>query len=198
MYRTGDLVRRRRDGQLEYLGRTDDQIKLRGVRIEPGEIETVLSAHPAVASARVVVRDNRLVAYYLADRAGPETDRRRAPHGMPPPRCPSTWCRRHSSNSTAFPLTPSGKLDRNALPAPQMRTGGGRAPETPEQQRFCALFADVLGVAVTSIDDDFFTLGGHSLLLVRLAATLRQRLRRRPVRGRPDDVLDGRRGSPRG
>lgn len=170
MYRTGDLVRWRRDGQLEYLGRTDDQIKLRGVRIEPGEIEAVLAAHPAVSSARVVVRRDRLVAYYLpTDGDAASTLREHTASALPIHMVPSAYVELRE-----FPLTPSGKLDRNALPEPQLTTGAGRPPQTPQHQRLCALFAEVLGVGVTSIDDDFFALGGHSLLLVRLAAAIRR------------------------
>ncbi|MDT5176330.1 MAG: hypothetical protein QOJ95_528, partial [Mycobacterium sp.] len=173
MYRTGDVVRWRRDGQLEYLGRTDDQIKLRGVRIEPGEIETVLATHPSVASARVVVRADRLVAYYLPARGkdGVPADalRRHALSALPIHMVPSAYV-----ELTAFPLTPSGKLDRRALPEPELVAAGGRPAVTPHQERLCKLFSEVLGVAVTSIDDDFFALGGHSLLLVRLAAAIRR------------------------
>nr|WP_233165340.1 non-ribosomal peptide synthase/polyketide synthase [Mycobacterium sp. AT1] len=173
MYRTGDAVRWRRDGALEYLGRTDDQIKLRGVRIEPGEIETVLGAHPAVASARVVVRGDLLVAYYLPaeGNATPDTDalRKHALESLPIHMVPSAFV-----ELAAYPLTPSGKLDRKALPDPQIATGTGRPADTALQQRLCELFSDVLGVAVTSVDDDFFALGGHSLLLVRLASVIRR------------------------
>ncbi|KAA0115009.1 non-ribosomal peptide synthetase [Mycolicibacterium sp. P9-22] len=167
MYRTGDVVRWRRDGQLEYLGRSDDQIKLRGVRIEPAEIETVLAAHPGVASARVVVRNDRLVAYYLP--VGEQVAlREHAAAALPVHMVPSAYVA-----LTEFPLTPSGKLDRNALPEPQITAGTGRPPQTSQQQRLCTLFGAVLGLDVTSIDEDFFALGGHSLLLVRLAAAIR-------------------------
>jgi thioesterase domain-containing protein len=175
MYRTGDAVRWRRDGALEYLGRTDDQIKLRGVRIEPGEIETVLGAHPAVASARVIVRGDLLVAYYLPEGAGDaETPdiaalRTHALASLPIHMVPSAFV-----EVAEYPLTPSGKLDRKALPDPQIVSGTGRPADTALQQRLCELFTDVLGVAVTSIDDDFFALGGHSLLLVRLASVIRR------------------------
>jgi amino acid adenylation domain-containing protein/non-ribosomal peptide synthase protein (TIGR01720 family) len=177
MYRTGDLVRWRRDHrleyQLEYLGRTDDQIKLRGVRIEPGEIEAVLAAHPAVASARVVVRADRLVAYYLAaDATDPPTEaalRAHATAALPVHMLPAAFV-----ELTAFPLTPSGKLDRRALPEPQVDTESGRPPVNSCQQRICELFTEVLGVDVATIDADFFRLGGHSLLLVRLAAAIRR------------------------
>jgi thioesterase domain-containing protein/acyl carrier protein len=173
MYRTGDVVRWRSDGQLQYLGRADDQIKLRGVRIEPGEIEAVLAAHPRVASARVVVRDDRLVAYLIAvDGTGgwtPADLRRHAAAALPSHMVPSGFVA-----VDQFPLTPSGKLDRNALPAPEAVLDTGAPPRTPRQRRLCALFAEVLGVDITGIDADFFALGGHSLLLVRLAAGLRR------------------------
>jgi amino acid adenylation domain-containing protein len=175
MYRTGDVVRWRRDGELEYLGRTDDQIKLRGVRIEPGEIETVLTTHPAVSSARVVVRADRLVAYYLptseADTASAQSLREHASSALPIHMVPSAYV-----EIATFPLTPSGKLDRNALPEPQFSAGTGRPAVTAHHRRLCELFSEVLGVEVTSIDDDFFALGGHSLLLVRLATTIRREL----------------------
>lgn len=171
MYRTGDLVRWRRDGQLEYLGRTDDQIKLRGVRIEPGEIETVLAAHPSVSSARVVVRGDRLVAYYVPAGPAAVSLREHAAAALPIHMVPSAYV-----EVAAFPLTPSGKLDRNALPEPEVTAGTGRTAVTDQQKRLCALFSEVLGVSVTGIDDDFFALGGHSLLLVRLAAMIRRDL----------------------
>ncbi|MGU3499521.1 non-ribosomal peptide synthase/polyketide synthase [Mycobacterium sp. C31M] len=169
MYRTGDLVRWRCDGNLEYLGRTDDQIKLRGVRIEPAEIEAVLSAHPAVVSARAVVRNDRLVAYYVRATAGEVALREHAAAALPVHMVPAAFVA-----VTDYPLTPSGKLDRKALPEPQLGTAAGRAPETAQQHRLCELFGALLGVDVRSIDADFFALGGHSLLLVRLAAAIRR------------------------
>ncbi|MHA3022899.1 non-ribosomal peptide synthase/polyketide synthase [Mycobacterium sp. BMJ-28] len=169
LYRTGDVVRWRRDGQLEYLGRGDDQIKLRGVRIEPAEVEAVLATHPGVSSARVVVRNDRLVAYYLPGTGAGVPLREHAAAALPTHMVPSAYV-----ELTEFPLTPSGKLDRNALPEPQISMGAGRSPRTPEEQRLCALFAEVLGLAEPGIDDDFFALGGHSLLLVRLASAIRR------------------------
>ena len=173
MYRTGDVVRWRADAQLEYLGRSDDQIKLRGVRIEPGEIEAVLAGHGSVSSARVLVRHDRLVAYYLRDPESPVVEddslRAHAIAALPVHMVPSAFV-----EVPAFPLTPSGKLDRKALPDAELRSGGGRAPLTDTQRRLCAVFSDVLGVEVTDIDADFFALGGHSLLLVRLAAAIRR------------------------
>ncbi|MGH3971719.1 MAG: amino acid adenylation domain-containing protein [Pseudonocardiaceae bacterium] len=200
LYRTGDLVRWRVDGDLEFLGRVDDQVKIRGYRIEPGEIEAVLTAHPQVAQAVVIARedrpgDQRLVAYVVvADIASQSRDDQ-----------VGSW----TNNSTAardtgalvgvlreivrarlpeymvpavvvlerLPLTPNGKLDRAALPAPELRpVEGGRAPRTPQEQVLCELFAEVLGLAAVSVDDDFFDLGGHSLLATRLVSRVRTTL----------------------
>lgn len=170
LYRTGDLVRWRADAQLQYLGRTDDQIKLRGVRIEPGEIESVLATHPEVTSARVVVRDDRLVAYYTAGGDIPAASlREHATDALPSHMVPTAYVA-----VTQYPLTPSGKLDRAALPPPDVQAVAGRRAGTARQHRLCELFSEVLGAEVTDIDADFFTLGGHSLLLVRLAAALRR------------------------
>jgi thioesterase domain-containing protein/acyl carrier protein len=175
MYHTGDLVRWRAKGSeqpvLEYLGRTDEQIKLRGVRIEPGEIEAVLSTHPAVASARIVARGDRLVAYYLPAAKGHSADalREHASSYLPTHMVPSAFV-----EVGAFPLTPSGKLDRRTLPEPEFAATTGRLPTSAQQRRLCELFGSLLGVDVTTIDADFFALGGHSLLLVRLSAAIRR------------------------
>ncbi|VEG55906.1 peptide synthetase [Mycolicibacterium aurum] len=174
MYRTGDLVRWRRRSPhpptLEYLGRTDDQIKLRGVRIEPGEIESVLTRHSAVASARVVVHGDRLVAYYVPA-APSEGDalRRHAATSLPGHMVPSVFVA-----VDAFPLTPSGKLDRRALPAPHSTAVSGQPPADDRQRRLCRLFGSVLNLDVDDVHADFFALGGHSLLLIRLATGLRR------------------------
>ncbi|MEV7319542.1 non-ribosomal peptide synthase/polyketide synthase [Streptomyces sp. NPDC093970] len=171
MYRTGDLARRRRDGELEYLGRVDDQVKLRGFRIEPGEIEAVLAAHPDVAHAAVVPREERLVAYVVP--AGPGTD----PAGL----------RAHTARSLpdhmvpaavvlldALPLTPNGKLDRRALPAPDFASEVGDArPRTPLEETLCGLVAEVLGLERVGVEDDFFSLGGDSIVAMQLVARAR-------------------------
>ncbi|WP_330347951.1 non-ribosomal peptide synthase/polyketide synthase [Streptomyces sp. NBC_00582] len=176
MYRTGDLARRRSDGELEFLGRADHQVKVRGFRVEPGEIEAALADHPAVARAAVVAREDRLVAY-VVPAAGASTapavllDHLR--DRLPAPMVPGALV-----VLDALPLTPNGKLDRAALPAPapapDARTG--RAPRTPREQILCDLFAEVLGVARAGVDDDFFTLGGHSLLATRLVSRVRATL----------------------
>ena len=169
MYRTGDLVRWR-DGQLEYLGRTDDQVKLRGFRIEPGEIEAVLARHPDVADALVVVREEggkRLVAYTVPGHADPRELRELAGRHLPEYMVPAAIV-----PMAAFPVTPNGKVDRAALPAPEP-TEAGRPPETPLQEVLCGLFAEVLDLPAVGIDDDLFALGGHSMLLVRLRLRIR-------------------------
>ncbi|MFH8407132.1 non-ribosomal peptide synthase/polyketide synthase [Streptomyces sp. NPDC018019] len=185
MYRTGDLVRWRGDGQLEFVGRADDQVKVRGFRIEPGEVRAALTSHPAVGTAAVVVRedrpgDRRLVAYVTAAHGEGAT-----PH--------SAELRRHLSERLpahllpsavvvldALPLTPNGKLDTRALPEPG-RTATGRAPRDAREDILCALFADVLGLPEVGADDDFFELGGHSLLATRLVGLARAALGREPT-----------------
>ncbi len=176
MYRTGDLVRWRPDGDLEFAGRSDDQVKIRGFRIEPGEVETVLAAHPGVRQAVVIARedqpgDKRLIAYTVAAGGAPRPDalreylRQRLPHYLVPAAVVVL---------AELPLTPNGKLDRNALPAPGLGVQAcGRVARTPQEQLLGELFADVLGLAQAGADDDFFDLGGHSLLATRLIARIR-------------------------
>ncbi|MEU8784355.1 amino acid adenylation domain-containing protein, partial [Streptomyces sp. NPDC048637] len=178
MYRTGDLARWRADGVLEYVGRTDDQVKIRGFRIEPGEVESVLAGHDAVRQVTVIVREDRpgerkLVAYVVPTVQGwadaPEL-RRLATASLPRHMVPSSFV-----FLDALPLTSRGKLDRQMLPAP----GDGaaaehrRGPRTVREELLCGLFAEVLGAPDVGIDDDFFALGGHSMLATRLIARVR-------------------------
>ncbi|HSO17593.1 MAG TPA: amino acid adenylation domain-containing protein [Arthrobacter sp.] len=172
MYRTGDLVRRTPDGSLEFLSRTDEQVKVRGFRVELGEIEAALSSHPQVDRA-VAVADgdpaHRLVAYYTGT-AGPEELRALAAVKLPDYMVPAVLM-----HLPAIPLTPHGKLDRKALPAPTAAAGASRgaAPATADERTMCGIFADVLGVDELAMGDDFFVLGGHSLLAVSMMGAIR-------------------------
>ncbi|MDT0569203.1 non-ribosomal peptide synthetase [Streptomyces sp. DSM 3412] len=171
MYRTGDLVRRRADGVIEYLGRTDRQVKLRGNRIELGEIEAALARLPEVAQAAVTVRDDALVAYVVPVGGAPVGDLREALTGsLPSPMVPSAWV-----VLDALPLTPSGKLDRAALPAPQAVRGTvTRAPGSPREQVLVEIFAAVLKLDEVGVDDDFFLLGGDSISSIAVSSRARR------------------------
>ncbi|MBH3408931.1 amino acid adenylation domain-containing protein [Pseudomonas glycinae] len=176
LYRTGDLVRYRADGNLEFLGRNDFQIKLRGLRLEPGEIEARLIEHPAVREAVVLVRDERLVAYFTVregfDVPRIETLRAHVLDRLPEYMVPGAYVK-----LDALPLTPNGKVDRKALPAPGAEAVLSRRYEAPEGEveiRLAQIWAEVLQLEQVGRNDHFFELGGHSLLAVSLVARMRQ------------------------
>ncbi|MEU9079192.1 amino acid adenylation domain-containing protein [Kitasatospora sp. NPDC048538] len=173
MYRTGDRARWRTDGRLEYLGRVDGQLKLRGYRIEPAEIESALAAHPAVAQAAVALRGGRRLLAYAVPRPGAEADaaglRAHLAARLPAYLVPDTVV-----VMGRLPLTPNGKPDLAALPDPEP-DGGPRylAPRTDAEQFVTGLWQEVLGLPRVGVLDDFFALGGDSLLVTRVAARIR-------------------------
>lgn len=181
VYRTGDRARRRADGAVEFLGRADGQVKIRGQRVELGEIEAAIAAAGVAAQAAVLVRedrpgDQRVVAYLVPPRGGgaPDTSalRSRLARLLPEYMLPSAYVILDS-----LPVTSSGKVDRGALPRPEHGVARrGRAPETLTERRVAACFAAELGLASGAVgaDDDFFELGGHSLLAARVVARLRE------------------------
>ncbi|MFF5257090.1 amino acid adenylation domain-containing protein [Streptomyces leeuwenhoekii] len=184
MYRTGDLVRRRADGLMEFAGRADEQVKLRGFRVELREVESALTDQPGIGQAVALVRedrpgDKRLVAYVVPDTGSPAPDpaalRERLAAGLPDFMVPSAFV-----VLDRLPLTDNTKLDRAALPAPDHAGARTRPPRTPQEAVLCGLFADALGVPEVGLDDDFFMLGGNSLtaaaLVSRIRATLGSRL----------------------
>ncbi|KAJ9430614.1 amino acid adenylation domain-containing protein [Pantoea sp. YR343] len=184
MYRTGDIASWRADGAVEYLGRSDDQLKMRGQRIEPGEIEQALVALPGVAQAVVAARaltqhstpgvDNRQLLGWLVAEAGVALDidavKQQLGERLPAHMQPVSYLLLDN-----LPLSANGKLDRKALPMPQLSARSGRLPHSANERLLADLFQQLLGCDSVFADDDFFALGGHSLLAMRLAAELRRR-----------------------
>ncbi|AZM51605.1 hypothetical protein DMA15_02570 [Streptomyces sp. WAC 01529] len=173
MYRTGDRARWRSDGNLEFVGRRDDQVKMNGFRIELGEIENVIAAHPGVEQTAVVVREDRpglrqVVAYVVAQ-APNEEILAHAASQLPGYMLPSAVVRLQN-----LPLTTNGKVDRRNLPAPDDRTSvTDRSPGTPREQQLCKLISEVLDLSAVGVDESFFELGGRSLHAVRLLSRIR-------------------------
>ncbi|UMP01395.1 amino acid adenylation domain-containing protein [Amycolatopsis sp. EV170708-02-1] len=201
MYRTGDRVRTRPDGQYVFVGRVDDQLKVRGHRIEPGEVEAALLAVDGVAQAVVTEHENRLVAYVVG--AGGErvpTEKLLTPlrEQLPGYLVPDVVV-----GLPSLPVSPNGKIDRVALPTPEEEHAGraaGREPRTPTEIILAELFAEVLGVSTVGVEDSFFEIGGHSLLATRLVSRVRERLKIRlrvqaffdaPTVAQLAEVLDG-------
>ncbi len=178
MYRTGDLARWRPDGALDFLGRADQQIKIRGFRVEPGEIEAALAAQPGVAQAAVVARDDRpggayLVAYLVAgpgESLDPAQLRRALAEQLPSYMVPSAFVMLE-----ALPLTPNGKLDRRALPAPNEGGGDdpGDEPLSLTEDKLAAIWRNILRTRAIQRSSDFFDLGGHSLTAMQVASHVR-------------------------
>jgi amino acid adenylation domain-containing protein len=185
LYRTGDRVRYRRDGTIEFLGRFDDQIKVRGFRVEPGEVEAALLAHPDVREAAVVARrgadgDHRLLAYFVAASPAPTTTalRQFLAERLPDHMLPAAFVPLEE-----LPSTPSGKVDRRALPEPVERPALEQAyvaPQTETEAALAKLVAELLGLEQVGREDDFFELGGHSLLAVKLFSRIERIWKVRP------------------
>ncbi|WP_447035622.1 amino acid adenylation domain-containing protein [Streptomyces sp. DSM 118878] len=185
MYRTGDLVRRRPDGQLVFLGRVDHQVKIRGFRVELGEIESTLTRHPDVRAGAVIVRDDRLVGYVIpTDGADLDTAQVREylagelpDHMVPTVLVPID----------RLPLTPGGKLDQSALPAPETTAAARREPATEAEAVLLGVFRDVLGTDDIGPDDAFFSIGGDSIVSLQVVS----RARRRGLGLSARDVFEG-------
>jgi amino acid adenylation domain-containing protein len=181
LYRTGDRVRWNREGTLEFLGRVDDQVKIRGFRIEPAEVEAALSRHPKVRQSAVIAREDRtghkaLVGYVVAAADPPPSGgelRQHLSRTLPEYMIPASFV-----SMPTLPLTPSGKVDRRALPAPTAARPELEppfaAPRTASEERLARIWCEVLGLERVGIRDDFFAIGGHSLLALRVWARIKE------------------------
>jgi acyl carrier protein len=179
LYRTGDIVRWKPDGNMEFLGRADGQTKIRGFRVEPGEVEETLSGHPAVGTAVVVVREDpfigkHLVAYVVPRSGSPldtELLREFVQQKLPAYMVPSRFI-----VLDRFPLTSNGKVDRRALPAPELTSApageSSALPRTPLEKTIANIWCEILGRSQLGTDEDFFRLGGHSLLATQVISRI--------------------------
>lgn len=191
LYRTGDLARFGADGMIELLGRTDFQVKINGLRVELGEIETLLRSAPGVRQTAVAAHDGRLVGYVVPEDSGAAgEDREEELRALVADRLPEYMVPHAIVTLEALPLTPNGKLDRKALPVPERAGAAYRAPGTSAEEALAAVFADVLDRDRVGLDDDFLALGGDSVGAIRvvtragargLGLTARQVLERRTV-----------------
>ncbi|QWF85968.1 non-ribosomal peptide synthetase [Amycolatopsis sp. CA-230715] len=179
LYRTGDVVRWRRDGTLEFVGRADDQVKVRGFRVEPAEVENALVRHPGVAEAAVVVRqdtgtDKRLIAYTVATNGNPpgiDTLRTHLAELLPDYMMPTAYV-----TLTTLPLNPNGKVDKTALPEPDRAATTSTeyvAPRNETEEALARMLSEILGVERIGATDDFFDLGGDSITSLRLTSRIR-------------------------
>ncbi len=174
MYRTGDRVVRRADGQLEFIERRDHQVKIRGRRVELGEIETVIRTLPGVGDAAVAVLpdasgNDRLVGYLVGADADPERVRAGLEELLPGFMIPASWL-----VLDRLPLTANGKVDRKALPRPELEEAVLRGPRDARERALAEVFAEVLGVPAVGIDDDFFVLGGDSIRSIQVVSRARK------------------------
>ncbi|MCA7086346.1 amino acid adenylation domain-containing protein [Cupriavidus sp. DB3] len=168
MYRTGDCVRQDADGRIEYLGRQDEQVKIRGYRVELGEVAHLLRSQAGVKDAAVIVHEDRLVAYCVLDGTDTATLKTGLKAQLPDHMVPAQIIA-----LDRLPVTPNGKLDRRALPAPVWETQGYVAPRNEIETLLAQVWQDVLGVDQVGIHDNFFELGGHSLLCLQVLTRLR-------------------------
>ena len=182
LYKTGDMVRRLPDGNLEFVGRVDFQVKIRGFRVELGEVEGVLEKHPAVQQAVVIARDasggKRLSAYVIASKVSATELRDYLKQQLPEYMMPADFVFLET-----FPFTPNGKVDRRALPEPQLTEQASAqsfmAPRNESEKKMARLWAQVLGREAVGIRDNFFDLGGHSLLALRLTSRIEREFGRK-------------------
>ena len=184
MYRTGDLARWREDGTLEFIGRADQQVKIRGFRVELGEIEAALKAQPDIREAAVMARDGKqLVAYIVLDKGSALDEpalRSRLSELLPDYMVPSAYVA-----LSTLPLTANGKLDRKALPSPERRSAGYRAPRTKAEEILRGIFREILRLEEVGVADNFFRLGGDSIVAIQLVS----RARRAGLQLTPRDVF---------